>query len=207
LQIRDWFYALITPLARPLMRFHPTAITVAAVVVGCLAGAAYALAARGSWLYLAGGVLALVSGLADAFDGIVARETGRTSTMGDFLDHFGDRLVEIALLAGLAAAPAATTSFGLAVVILVLLNSYLGTQLEASFGRRDYTGLGKGQLFVGLVVVSVALAVAPEAVISLAARSVSVLDLFFALVGLATVQAITHRLRQAFRSARAGEEP
>ena len=129
--------AALTPLGQRLSGVNPDVVTVTAALVGCMAGAAYASAGVGSWLYLAGGVLVVLSGLLDGLDGVVARLGGRTSRWGDFLDHFLDRVVEIAILAGLAVSPGATTTFGLAVALVVVLNSYLGTQIHASFEKRS----------------------------------------------------------------------
>jgi len=163
------------------------------------------LAHRSELFFLTAAVLMAVSGLADAVDGIVAREAGRASRFGDFLDHFFDRLVEVAILGGLAVAPGATTWLGMAVLLLVLLNSYLGTQIHASFGSRDYTGLGKAQLFVGLVVMAVFLAWRPDAALAALGGTVSAVDLFLVAAGTMTVVAMTQRLVLAWRLDRPGE--
>ena len=39
--------------------------------------------------------------------------------------------------------------------MLVSLHGYLGTQLEASFGRRDYEGTGRGEFVLVLVILPV----------------------------------------------------
>jgi phosphatidylglycerophosphate synthase len=200
--LRDRFYALIEPLARPLMGVPPNLITLIAMLAGCLAGVAFWLSARSPLYYLAGSLLLLLSGLGDCLDGIVARRTASTSTLGDFFDHVADRVVNMSVLAGLALSASATATLGLGVAILVLLNSYLGTQIEASFGRRDYSGLGKGQLFVGLIVLGGVLAVFPAASLRLAGRAVGLVDLFLVLVGLGCLQAMAHRMRLALRLAR-----
>jgi len=190
---------------RPLLGVHPNVISLFALVAGCLAGVSFWLAHRSELFFLTAAVLMAVSGLADAVDGIVAREAGRASRFGDFLDHFFDRLVEVAILGGLAVAPGATTWLGMAVLLLVLLNSYLGTQIHASFGSRDYTGLGKAQLFVGLVVMAVFLAWRPDAALAALGGTVSAVDLFLVAAGTMTVVAMTQRLVLAWRLDRPGE--
>ena len=184
-----------------MSRVHPNTLTGVSVVTGCLAGVAYALAGRGAGLYLVGGALVAVSGTADSLDGIVARMYGRTSRKGDFLDHFGDRVINVAIFAGLAFSPGATPLLGLGTVILVMLNSYLGTQIEASFGERYYGGLGKAELFVGLIAGSVVMAFFPEAALTAANLRVSLIDIFFVLLSLFTLQALVHRFRYALRVA------
>jgi phosphatidylglycerophosphate synthase len=181
-------------------------VTLFALLTGCLAGVAYALTGRAAGYFLLGGLLVAVSGIADGLDGVMARLHGRTSTLGDFLDHFFDRLVEVAILGGLALSPHATTTLGLGVLVGVLLVSYLGTQIVASFGARHYTGFGKAELFVGLVLVSTVLGVLPDASIRLLGRERFLVDLFFAVVALSTVQALVHRLRLAVRLASGGRD-
>jgi phosphatidylglycerophosphate synthase len=185
---------------------HPNTISVFAAVVGCAAGVAYAATERSGALFALGGVLVLISGLADAVDGIVARQTGRATAFGDFLDHVLDRLVETVILLGLAAARGATPELGVVVTLIVVFNSYVGTQVEASFGRRDYTGLGKGQFVAGLVVGSALLAVWPDLRVPLGQASVSGLDVMLGLIGVLAVQAVGHRLRIAARLARGGDD-
>ena len=197
--IRDFFYPLLTPLARPLAGLHPNTISFFALAAGLAAGGCYWATRWSPWFFLAGGAMVIISGLGDCFDGIVARETGRASVFGDFLDHFFDRIVNMAIFAGLAFSPTASPSLGLSVAILILLNSYLGTQIQASFGSRDYSGFGKAQLFIGLVVGSLVLFFVPDLSFPLAGFEVSLLDALLSLIGLATLQAMVHRIRLAVR--------
>lgn len=195
---------MISPLATPLAGVDPNVITGFAALTGCGAGVAYALTGRGPAWFVVGAALVLVSGLADALDGIVARQQDRATVLGDFLDHFFDRVVEVAVMVGLAVSRGATPPLGVAATLAVVLNSYVGTQIHASFGTRDYTGLGKGQFIAGLVIGSVLLAAFPGAAIEVAGRSVSGVDLLLGAIGVLAVQAMAHRLRLAARLARNG---
>ena len=78
--------------------FTPNAITLLGFAV-CVA-AAY-LASNG-WL-LAGGVVFLVGGGLDMFDGALARMSGKASPFGALMDSVFDRLGEAALFVGLGA--------------------------------------------------------------------------------------------------------
>lgn len=178
---------------------HPNTISAFSLITGIGGGVSYWAAYSSPWFYLLGAALVAISGLLDCFDGIVARETGKASTLGDFLDHFFDRLVNMAIFAGLALSPNANTELGLAVAIVVLLNSYLGTQIQASYGSRDYSGLGKAQLFIALIVGSVVLFFVPEAGFDIGARELSLIDSLFLLIAVASAQAMFHRVRLAFR--------
>jgi CDP-diacylglycerol--glycerol-3-phosphate 3-phosphatidyltransferase len=75
----------------------PNALT----IVGFLGTCAAAIAAAGQAWALAG-LLVLVFGIFDIFDGALARATGRTSTFGAFLDSTLDRTGESLVLAGVA---------------------------------------------------------------------------------------------------------
>jgi phosphatidylglycerophosphate synthase len=204
--LREWWYGLLEPLAGPLLGLHPNTISTASLVMGVAAGVAFALTGHHQGLFLVGAGLVLLSGVADCFDGIVARRTGQSSPAGDFLDHFYDRLVDVAVLGGLALAPSANTTLGLWATIMALLNSSLGTQIVASYGRRHYGGLGKGQLFALLVAVAVVLGVAPDLAVVLGGRRVGILDLFFTVVCGGAVVAIAGRIRLGLRLGREAAE-
>ena len=86
------------PVARGLARLgvSPNAVTFAG-----LAGAgvsAYLISEGAFW---AGGVVMLLAGVLDLFDGALARATGRDSDFGALLDSVIDRVSEIVVLLGL----------------------------------------------------------------------------------------------------------
>ena len=98
LSVRRFFERLLTPLARTMGAVSPNTLTLASIATGVLAGAAFSQAHRGPLFYGMAAVLVAVSGVADALDGIVARLHHRASPAGEFLDHFGDRIVEASVL-------------------------------------------------------------------------------------------------------------
>ncbi len=198
-KIRDFFYPLLTPFARPLRKLHPNTISVFALVIGILAGVAYWAAKFSPYYYFAAAGLISISGLGDCFDGIVAREYGKESVFGDFLDHFFDRLVNMAIFIGLAFSPGASSAFALLVAIVTLLNSYLGTQIQASFGKRDYSGLGKAQLFIFLVLGSCALGFFPTASVVVRGFDISMINIFLVVIAVSSLHAMAHRVRLAFQ--------
>ncbi len=75
----------------------PNALTYAAVVLGIVAGGLFAL----GWMWTALAVVVL-SGVADAIDGRVARRGGGSTRWGGVLDLTFDRVVEAAVLLGIA---------------------------------------------------------------------------------------------------------
>jgi phosphatidylglycerophosphate synthase len=74
----------------------PTAVTFAGMLICCAVPLAALRAPQG---LLAGAVLVLLAGIADALDGAVAVVTGRVSRLGFVYDSVADRLGEVAWLA------------------------------------------------------------------------------------------------------------
>ena len=142
---RDRLHRWLAPLARrsPL---PPNAITVLALALAL--AAAYLLYRQ---QFLVGIAVVIVAGVADAFDGIVARVQDKTSPFGDFLDHFCDRVADVVLLTGWLLGNQVRIELALASVVAILLNGYAGTQLEATFREREYETMGRGEFVLGMV--------------------------------------------------------
>ncbi len=104
--VRDWLMWVIGPFERGMIRagVTPTVLNFIGAAFGLLAGVAFAFGALGvaGWLIMLGGV-------ADVFDGRIARARGIVSSFGAFLDSTLDRFSESFTLLGLlvyfAAAP------------------------------------------------------------------------------------------------------
>jgi archaetidylinositol phosphate synthase len=143
---RDRLFRWFAPMARrcPL---SPNAITILALLLNVVA--AYLLYRR---QFLIAMVFLIVGGLADAFDGIVARVQEKTSIYGDFLDHFADRVSDVLLITGWLLGNGVRQEIAIAAIIGVLLNGYIGTQIEASWHERNYDSVGRGEFVLALVV-------------------------------------------------------
>jgi len=144
-----------------------------------------------------------VGGLADAFDGIVARLQQKTSRFGDFLDHFADRVSDTLLIAGWLLGNRVRIEIAVAVVIAVLLNGYIGTQIEATWHDRNYDSIGRGEFVLALVVLPlVSFILFDNGWDSLAfaglitAEWLSLLLLLFALLGIAQRFVLAARLER-----------
>jgi CDP-diacylglycerol--glycerol-3-phosphate 3-phosphatidyltransferase len=98
-ETRDRLRGVARPLALAFGRIGltPNALTVIGFLGTCVAGVAAA-----SQLWLAAGILVIVFGIFDMFDGALARATGRASRFGAFLDSTLDRTGESLVLAGIA---------------------------------------------------------------------------------------------------------
>lgn len=143
---RSRLYRWFEPLARrtPL---SPNAITILALLLNVVA--AVLLAQR---FFLIGMAVLAIGGLADAFDGIVARVQQKTSRYGDFLDHFADRVSDVLVVTGWLLGNEVRLELTLAAAIAVLLNGYIGTQIEATWHERNYDAVGRGEFVLGMVV-------------------------------------------------------
>ena len=97
-----------------------------------------------------GGWLMIASGFFDLVDGAVARHNGTTSTFGAFLDSTLDRLVDMAVLAGIAlyyaghGAPDVAVVAGVALVASVLV-SYAKARAEVVMPRLDAGFFERGE--------------------------------------------------------------
>jgi phosphatidylglycerophosphate synthase len=94
-RLDDWIHAALPFLFR--RKVDPNLLTVAGALVSLLAAAAFA-----AGCFVTGGVGILAGGFFDLVDGVVARHHGTTTRFGAFLDSTLDRLVDMALLLGIA---------------------------------------------------------------------------------------------------------
>jgi CDP-diacylglycerol--glycerol-3-phosphate 3-phosphatidyltransferase len=138
-RVRD----LATPVATALGRLGltPNALTVMGFLGTCVA----ALAAANQW-WLAAGVLVLVFGIFDLFDGTLARATGQASKLGAFLDSTLDRAGEAIVYIGIAAGClAAEFSFGALLAAAAMAAAFMVSYTRAkseSLGFTSGTGMG-----------------------------------------------------------------
>ena len=139
----------LDPIARatPL---SPNALTLTALAVCLGAAGCLTAAAEHPQLFLLAPLLALVGGLLDALDGVVARVKGLTSRWGDFLDHFADRVSDGAMLAGWLYGSGVRPLLAFPALLLILLVGYAGTQIEATFGQRSYDDTGRGEFVAAI---------------------------------------------------------
>ena len=130
-RVRD----LATPVARALGRLGltPNALTVIGFLGTCVAAAA---AASQAWLIA--GVLVLVFGIFDLFDGTLARATGKVTKFGAFLDSTLDRAGEAIVYIGIAVGSLA----GAFLLGAVLAASAMAAAFMVSYTRAKSESLG-----------------------------------------------------------------
>jgi CDP-diacylglycerol--glycerol-3-phosphate 3-phosphatidyltransferase len=90
--VKDWYVDLLNPVTQYLVRhrIQPNLLT----TIGFLINTVAAVSIFRDSLFT-GGLLILVGGTFDVFDGRVARATGLTSSFGSFYDSTLDRISEI----------------------------------------------------------------------------------------------------------------
>jgi phosphatidylglycerophosphate synthase len=96
--VRNWFYWLIRPVTRLSVALGLTPLFYNLVAVACGLGSGYAYA---TGHFPIAGWLVFLSGLADVFDGEVARATHVADARGAFLDSTLDRFSEFFAFVGL----------------------------------------------------------------------------------------------------------
>ena len=139
----------------------PDAVTIAAVPVAALGGAALLASPSVPVALLLVPFLAAARLVLNLLDGALARRSGRSHPRGELLNELCDRLADIALLAPVAVLPGASPVIVLLGVIGALLASFVGITTRAAGGQRIYRGvLSKPGRMVLLSVAAVAAFVA-----------------------------------------------
>jgi CDP-diacylglycerol--glycerol-3-phosphate 3-phosphatidyltransferase len=151
-RVRD----LATPIATGLGRLGltPNALTIIGFIGTCVA----AYAAANQW-WLAAGVIVLVFGIFDLFDGALARATGQASRLGAFLDSTFDRAGEGIVYIGIAAGCLAIGfSFGALVAATAMTSSFMVSYTRAKAESLGFTP-ASGLINVGFAPREVRLAI------------------------------------------------
>ena len=145
--LRDRVRGIATPVALALGRvgLTPNALTLIGFAGTCVAAVA---AAFGAWAVA--GILVLVFGIFDMFDGTLARATGTASRLGAFMDSVFDRWGEGIVYVGIVAGYAAAGVNGGAILAAAAMTS----AFMVSYARAKSEGLGfsegTGMAAVGL---------------------------------------------------------
>ena len=141
--LRPWKDRLVGPLARRLDHVSPDATTLLALVVGL--AAAGAAATRMNHLALG---LWLLNRFLDGLDGAIAREQGRQSDFGGYLDLVLDFVVYAAVPIGLYLAhPGERTALGLALLLASFyVNAASWMYLSAILEKRHAGAAARGEL-------------------------------------------------------------
>jgi len=136
---REPAYRLIDPVVQWIvrMKIHPNAISTMGFVATIAAGLSY----HQDHVRTAG-LLVLLGGIIDIFDGQVARESGLESKFGAFYDSTLDRLSEVVVFVGLASLYNTFRADVEDVAMVYVILMALGGSLLVSYTRARAEGLG-----------------------------------------------------------------
>ncbi|MHC1636042.1 MAG: CDP-alcohol phosphatidyltransferase family protein [Candidatus Methanospirareceae archaeon] len=156
--VNDWH--LVRKIAKflSLVGFSPNLLSIISFILAIFVGLFFFLSSYSSHrslnpLLLLAGLFLCISASLDAIDGILARETGKASKKGDFLDHTLDRYSDVFIICGIFFGGYITWEIGVIAVVGVLMSSYLGTQAEAVGLKRVYGGiLGRADRLLLIIV-------------------------------------------------------
>ena len=137
--LREPVHRIIGPVTRWLIRrgVHPNAVTVMGFVVTVAGAVMYSQ----DHVHIAG-LLILLGGLLDVFDGSVARESGLASKFGAFFDSTLDRISEIAMYLGLMTLYNAYQLEFVDIWMIYIITLALGGSLMVSYTRAKAESLG-----------------------------------------------------------------
>lgn len=133
------------------VRLSPDTLTVIGVVLAVIAGLAFATG-RPIWA----GLALLVSGFFDMADGVVARSQGTSSPAGGFFDSSMDRVSDLVVFSGIAAAMALRAdTWGVLLVCWALsgsvMTSYTRARAERHLANFEVGFMERGERCVILI--------------------------------------------------------
>jgi CDP-diacylglycerol---glycerol-3-phosphate 3-phosphatidyltransferase len=161
-QLKPAFQAWLRPLVTRLAAAKVTAnqVTVTAVILSAMQGAAIALWPQSSWPLLALPLVLFLRMALNAIDGMLAREFHMKSRLGAVLNELGDVVADVLLYLPLALVPGISPIAVVMVVILAIMVEMAGVvaiqigadrRYDGPFGKSDRAfGLGALGLAIGL---------------------------------------------------------
>lgn len=161
----------MTPLVDVLIRRQVRPNTLTTVGVGFVLLSALAF---GFGMIRMGGLLLLVSGVVDTFDGAVARATGTTSKFGAFYDSTLDRVGDGATFMGIGAFLLTAEGVAFRVPAVLMCMVAILSSLVVSYARARAEGLGleckvgiaqRAERILGLGIPSLIIGAGPRALV------------------------------------------
>ena len=133
-RLKKWFEERVASSVVPLgsMGLTPNALTVLGLVASFASSWCYVSWRSNIAMLPLAGLLILFSGLIDAIDGVLARETGTASAFGGFLDSVADRYSDAIVLSAIVVARLCHPAWGLAAIVGSLMVSYARSRAEAA---------------------------------------------------------------------------
>ncbi|GAA4357356.1 CDP-alcohol phosphatidyltransferase family protein [Kangiella marina] len=154
-QLKPKFQQLLRPLVSGLANAGVTAnqVTVVAMLLSIATGAVILWQQSLVWFYLLPIVLFIRMAL-NAIDGMLAREHDQKSTLGAYLNEFGDVISDVALLLPLAILPGISIELLAGFIFMAMMVEFVGVIAPMVGKERQYQGpMGKSDraLVLGLL--------------------------------------------------------
>ncbi|MCA1248875.1 CDP-alcohol phosphatidyltransferase family protein [Massilia sp. MS-15] len=165
-QLKPRFQQLLRPALAALGRMGvtPNQLTLGAMTLSLVYGAALAIAPASIALWYALPLVLLLRMALNALDGMLATATGRQTAMGALLNELCDQVSDAALYLPFALAAGASAPLVVIVVVAALLAEFAGVLAQATGAARAYDGpMGKSDRAVafGLAALLLAAGTAP----------------------------------------------
>lgn len=140
--LKPRFQALLRPVARSLAGagVSPNQVTVAALVLSALLGAAILAWPGAKWPLLLMPVVLFLRMVLNAIDGMLAREHGMESRLGAVLNELGDVVADAALYLPLAAISGVSAFLLVPVIVLAVITEMTGVVAVQIGSKRRYDG-------------------------------------------------------------------
>jgi phosphatidylglycerophosphate synthase len=180
-------------------------VSLAGMVTGILAGAAFALTphvAMPGIAWLAAAVLGQLRLLANLLDGMVAIESGQASRLGELFNEVPDRVSDAATFVGLGYAVGSAPWLGFLAANLAIFVAYVRAAIRVAGGPQDYIGpMAKQHRVFVVTVTALACAVVPGAwQASLSASGWGLPTIALAIISVGCVITATRRLQRGVRA-------
>lgn len=193
-QLKPAFQNLLRPVVRGLAGagVTPNQVTVLALVLSVLTGAAVVWQPGARWVLFVVPVVLVVRMALNAIDGVLAREFGMTSRAGAVLNELGDVVADAAMYLPLGLVAGFDARLVTAVVVLGVVAEMTGVLAQALGGARRYDGpMGKSDRAFAFGALSLLLALGVE--------RAWVFDAVLALVVVLSCVTVVNRARAAVR--------
>jgi len=145
-QLKPGFQNLLRPIVRALARagVTPNQITILALVLSVLSGAAIVWQPHARWPLLVLPGMLLVRMALNAIDGVLAREHDMTSRAGAVLNEVGDVVADAAMYLPVGLLHGIDARMVVVVVVLGVVSEMTGVVAQTLCGERRYDGpMGK----------------------------------------------------------------
>jgi archaetidylinositol phosphate synthase len=131
--LKKQFEKAVAATIKPLTRLGvtPNQVTALGLAVALVSAWLYANWGGDRMSLVYGALTILLSGLLDAIDGVLARDTGKASRLGGFLDSVADRYSDALVLMGVTVGGLCSVPAGLLALTGSLMVSYTRSRAEA----------------------------------------------------------------------------